>query len=114
MASFFDRIRKVVDLGNGNFITLRSLTLQEQQEIQTRCMKVKVSLNNNSSSEIEIDAPLMTRLTWHRAIESWEGPGFEGRPVTPENIDQLPPAILEMLQVEYNSLGSLTETEKKI
>lgn len=111
---FFSQTTKVVDLGGGNSVTLRSLTFGERQELQSRCMKIGASMNGkNSGAEAAFDVALMQRLTWQKAISAWDGPGFEGRPVTAENIDALPAWLLDQLTPEYNSLEGLSAEEKK-
>ena len=109
--SYFSQLLRTVNLGSGNSITLRALTFGERQELQSRCMTVSVVADkgkkrsrDEAQGEVSIDAPLMTRLTWQRVIVDWSGPGFEGKPVTPENIDLLPPGLIDRLASELESL----------
>lgn len=112
--SYFSTPTITVPIDGENSITLRALTFGEQQELQSRCMKVGATLNGRQTAgDVQMDVALMNRLTWHKAIQGWAGPGFDGRPVTPDNIDALPAWIFEFMAEAYNSLAKMTEQEKK-
>lgn len=105
--SFFQRVVKTVVIDEENSITIRALTYGEEQEVKALAMKTKADFKGNG--EMSIDATLLERAAFHLAIVGWSGPGFEGRPVTHENIDQLPPWILDMLKEPLNELRAQNE-----
>lgn len=111
---FFSPVEKSVDLGNGNTVVIRALSYGERQSLQSQCMRTSASRKvggrkgkreeEEAEGEVTIDAPLLSRLTWHKAIVSWDGPGFGSQPVSPDNIDKLPTWILDRLTEELNDL----------
>jgi hypothetical protein len=107
--SFFTPQTKVVALDAQNTVTVRKLTYGERQSIISQCMKT-----NAWSQTSELDVALMQRMQLRAAILTWDGPGFEGRPVSPENVDGLPGDIADQIQTGVEELNKpLDETEKK-
>ncbi|MCI0698241.1 hypothetical protein L0337_40320 [candidate division KSB1 bacterium] len=107
--SFFTPQTKIVELDAENRVTVRKLTYGERQSTISQCMKTNAITQDNA-----LDVGLMKRLQLRAAILTWEGPGFEGRPVSPENVDGLPPEIADRIQAGVEELNQpLDESEKK-
>lgn len=105
--SFFTPVTHVVDLGDGNRITLRKLTHGERQNILIKTAKI-------ASGDTLVMGIATQGEMLKAAIESWEGPDFEGRKPTPENIDALPPNVADAITEKASSfLIGTTEEEKK-
>ena len=106
--SFFTPITHVITLDDDiHHITLRKLTHGERQEILVKTAK----LANG-------DALVMGIATQgeilKKAIQAWEGPGFEGQPVTPENIDALPAQVADEITEKASAfLEGVSDEEKK-
>jgi hypothetical protein len=115
--SFFTQQTRVVELDEQNRVTLRKLSYGQASEATSRAFKV-----NPFTQSAEMDYPRLRAEQLHRAVVAWEGPGFEGRPVTVDNIDALPTWITDkLLDVmsdindnvtadEGNESGALTNT----
>ena len=107
MNGFFTPVTHIVNLDNDNCITLRKLTHGERQNILVKTAKIANG-----------DALVMGIATQGEilkaSIEAWDGPGFEGRPVTPENIDALPPDVADAITEQASEfLAGVTDDEKK-
>lgn len=96
---FFTSTTKVVDLGDGNTVTLRKVTFEQYAEAQGLTTKVV-------GDGLRLDWPRFRAELLKRAVESWEGPGFEGKPPTPENIGALPWEIGDKLADAAQSLAT--------
>jgi hypothetical protein len=81
--SFFTPTTKVVDLGDGNTVTLRKVSFAQYAEAQSAATHI-------AGESIQLDWPRLRAEVLKRSVASWEGPGFDGQPVTPENIGALP------------------------
>ena len=103
--SFFTKITKVVDLGDGNTVTLQKATFGDSQEAQSRSMRVK------EDKTLELDWPRYRLEMLKRSIASWDGPGFDGQPPTGENVEALPPDIGGKLAEEAMSISTLSADE---
>lgn len=90
--SFFSEQTRVIALDDANRVTLRKLPYGAAREASSRAFKV-----NPFTQTAEMDYPLLRAEQLRRAVVSWEGPGFDNRPVTPENIDALPTRIVNVL-----------------
>jgi hypothetical protein len=101
---FFHRATKIVDLGDGNTVTLRKAAFRESQEAASAASSVK-------DGTITIDWPLYRLELLKRCVTAWEGEGFDGLPPTPENIDQLPISIGNKLADEVQELSTLSDSE---
>ena len=107
--SFFTPQTRVVDLDSENRVTVRKLTYGERQSIISQCSKT-----NAVTQEMALDIAQMQRMQLRAAILTWEGPGFEGRPVSPDNVDALPTDIAERIETGVEELNKpLDESEKK-
>jgi hypothetical protein len=109
--SFFTQLTEVVQVDGENSITLRCLTYGEESAIRQKHMGVSAGMDGTGSATV--DPVAMERDTFRRAIVAWDGPGFEGRDVTPENIDALPSWVIDALKEPYNQLSTVAESEKK-
>lgn len=83
MGSFFTPTTKVIDLGDGNTVTLRKVTFEQYAEAQGKATKVV-------SDSLQLDWPKLRMEVLKRAVASWDGPGFDGQQPTAENIGALP------------------------
>jgi hypothetical protein len=111
--SFFTQPQRVVQIDEDNSITIRALTYGETQDLTSRCMTLSADVGRGSTQAVaQLDGPLMEQLTWEKAIIAWSGPGFEGRPVTRENILGLPTFIFELLKKPFDEISELGENEK--
>lgn len=115
--SFFDAKTTVVQIDDDNTVTIRALTYGEEQAIKQQAMKVSARITGRKGDDVQgeaaVDPAAMQRLTLQKAIVSWSGPGFDGRPVTVDNIDALPTAVLDPVIEAYNELTvPLTDEEK--
>jgi hypothetical protein len=111
--SFFDRTTIDVEIDQEHTITIQPLTYGEEQDIKQQCMTVR-GRAGQEGGEVSIDAIKMQRLTMQRSIVAWSGPGFDGRPVTPESIEALPVHVLAPVVDVINQMAQgLDDAEKK-
>ena len=105
---YFTPQTKVVDLGGGNTVTVRKLTYGERQGVIDKATHV----GGNMEAQVQVGRMKLELLV--AAVVSWDGPDFEGRPVTPENIGALPPEIGDLIAAGADDLqAGLTDDEKK-
>ena len=97
---FFTSVTKVVDLEGGNTVTIKRVTYGERQEAASKSVRGGL-----------LDTPRYQMELLCRAVVSWEGPDFEGRPASAENIAELPGYIADKLVSEANALAELTADE---
>jgi hypothetical protein len=110
--SFFQRVTKTVQIDEENSVEVRKLNYGERQQCMSKAMKVSAA--GDSAAAVNIDAPLLALEMLKFAIVSWNGPGFESRPVTPANIESLPGEVAELLSRSVDSWNqALDDTEKK-
>lgn len=110
--SFFTTTFETVQIDEENTITVMAPTYGKIQEIQSKSMAVR--FDQKGVGVADLDITRMERLTVHSAIVSWDGPGFEGRPVTPENIDALPSFVIDKIKPAIDRLSSpMKNAEKK-
>lgn len=99
---FFEAQTSVVDLGDGNRVTIRKLPYGENLEILSRAM----------TPNGHLDAFQHARYRMRACITEWEGPGFEGRKCNKENIDALPQEIAARINDAISGLNKeVTEDE---
>lgn len=98
---FFSSKTKVVDLKHGNNVTLRIPTFGDVYET-----RAAISGNGRAIDEFELRAEMTIK-----AIVSWDGPGFEGQPVTRENFMLLPLDITNKIMGESASMIWLDDDE---
>lgn len=114
---FFSQQTRIVEIDPDNRVTVRKLTYGQQQETMSSAMTFKMDMTPGHASQWttgNLDPFRLKREELYAAIVSWEGEGFEGRPVTRENIDALPPDVIAVVQTAVNELNaSQTGDEKK-
>lgn len=106
--SYFTGQTRIVELDDENRVVIKRLTYGERQAV----IDASTSVDANMTPVVHVGAGKRAMLL--AAVVSWEGPGFEGRPVTPENIDALPPEIADRIASQIDALqAGLTGDEKK-
>lgn len=124
--SFFTQQTTIVEIDAENRVTIRKLTYAERQACISRSMKItsetklrgkgKQNLlvaDANNSAEVMIDGALMAAEQVKACLVSWEGPGFEGRAATPENLMLLPPDIVDMISAAADRFNQGLSDEEK-
>lgn len=91
--SLFTTPTKVIDLGDGNTVTLRSLTYGEVKHL--------------SAAGGDDDRWLLA------CILRWDGPGFEGVEPSREAVERLPVQLVTLLTREVAGLIGQETAEKK-
>jgi len=119
--SFYTQQRATVVLDAENSVVVRKLTFGEEETAMSASMQFEMSMSQEqaqggkgNTATGKLDPFRMKREQLITAIVSWEGPGFEGRPVTRENILALPPEIIDAIRVVVDDLNAgADENEKK-
>jgi len=109
-------------------VTIRRLTYEERQRCISLAMKVTTETQlqrgkgkgkggakavEDQTADVVIDGALMAAEQVAACLVSWEGPGFEGRPATRENLFDLPPEIVDKISAAADQLNQgLSEPEK--
>jgi hypothetical protein len=101
--SFFTPQTKVVEIDEHNRVTVRKLSTAKRNE---------ALLVGMVEQDEAIRGLLWTDAFLRRAIVSWDGPGFEGREVNQENIDQLPPEVTDKLLPAVMELNRQTSVDE--
>jgi hypothetical protein len=81
--SFYATETSTVQLGDGNSVTLRKLTYSESARL----------LSKSRAPDGGTDWPIYTLGLLEKCLDSWDGPGFDGRNVNAANIGALPTHI---------------------
>ena len=97
---FFASTDKVVELGNGNTVTLHKVTFGGYQEAQSKAMRI-------SGEGLQLDWPKLRIEVLKRSVVAWDGPGFDGQLPTAENIERLPVEVGNKLAEEAMSLATI-------
>ena len=106
--SYFTPQTKVVKLDDENSVTIRKLTFGPRQEI------IDASTGVDSDMNVIMHVGSGRTRMLELSIVSWTGPSFEGRPVTPANIAELPGEVADViLQAADDLQAGLTDDEKK-
>ena len=100
---FFTSKTRVVDLKRGNTVTLRTPTFGDVYETRST-----LSGAGKTVDEFALRAEMTVK-----AIVSWDGPDFEGQPVTRENFMLLPLDVTNKLMEESASMIWLGDDEEK-
>lgn len=115
--SFFSQQTTTVLIDDDNHVTVRKLTYGQQQAAMSAAMTFKVQVEAGQAAQLttgNLDPFRLKREELYAAIVGWEGAGFEGRPVTRDNIDALPPEVTAVIQAAVDDLNSgMTAEEKK-
>lgn len=98
---YFTQTTKTVDLGGDNTATVRKPTFGDSQTAAGPAMRVK------GDGTLSLDWPRYRLELLKLCIVSWEGPGFEDRPPTGENVEALPPEVGTTLADEVQELSKL-------
>jgi len=119
--SFFDKQTVTVEIDAENSVTVRKLTYGEQQAAMSAAMSFEMTLGMGGKGKQpgaatgKLDPFRMKREELCAAVVSWAGPGFDGRPVTRENIEALPPEVIDTIQQAVDGLNAgLDDDEKKV
>ena len=97
---FFTSTTKVVDLGDGNTVTLRKVTFAQYAEAQSAATHIV-------GEALQLDWPRLRAEVLKRAVQAWEGPGFDGQPPTAESIGALPWEVGNKLAEEAMALATV-------
>lgn len=109
MSSFFTEQTRVVEIDEDNRVTVRKLTYGRRQQTISKASKI-----NPVNQEASLDFAQMRVEQLVAGVVSWEGLGFEGRPVNRENILALPPEVAEKIEAGIDAFNQpLTGEEKK-
>ena len=100
---FFTSKTRVVDLKHGNSVTLRTPTFGDVYETRST-----LAGNGRTMDEFTLRAEMTVK-----SIVSWDGPDFEGQPVTRENFMLLPLDITNKIMEESASMIWLGDDEEK-
>lgn len=107
--SFFQQQTQVVHLDAAHTVTVRRLTFGESQAVISESTVFDIV-----AQEAKFDFARNQAAKLGRAVVAWDGPGFEGRPVTAENIMALSPEIgQKILQAVEAINAGMSETEQK-
>ncbi len=113
---FFTQQRATVVLDAENSVTVRKLTYGEQQAAMSAAMQFEMSMGQDGKGNTatgKLDPFGMKREELITAIVSWEGPGFESRAVTRQNILALPPEIIDAIQTVVDELNAGADADEK-
>ena len=107
--SFFSEQTRIVEIDADNSVTVRKINYGQQQAAIGAVSKI-----NPVTQEASIDFAGLMREQLIYAVVSWEGPGFDNRPVCRENVLALPPEIVEKIAAGVEALNKpLSDEEKK-
>jgi hypothetical protein len=106
--SFFTPVTQVVEIDDENSVTVQRLTHGQKQAILVDAAKL-------ASGDGLVMGIATQGAMLKAAITAWDGPGFEGKPVTPENIEALPPEVADTIAEQAGELlAGVTDDEKKV
>jgi hypothetical protein len=111
---------KVVQIDEENSVTIRALSTGEIRRAQGKASAAAAAYGGHVTETGEVVGDIGVWMTEYmrRGILAWEGPNFmngNGKPVrvTPDNIDDLPPHVFDLLFNEIHALSQgLSEPEK--
>jgi hypothetical protein len=108
---FFTAETRVVEIDSENRVTIRKLTNGQQKRALSQATRAQVTADGQETITVD---PFVIQMEHQKAcIVAWEGPGFEGLPVTPANIEALPSEVSDALDKAIGELNKgLSETEK--
>lgn len=114
MSSFFEKLTQTIAIDAENKITVVAPTYAQVQAANSKAMKMTMGIDGTGGG-VDFDMAAMEVELMKACISSWEGPGFDGRPVTVENICALPSFVIEAIRPAVNALTKgMSETEKKL
>jgi len=106
--SFLAEQTKIVDVDGGNTVTVRKMTFGTRQRILSKHTKLDMQAQN-----VSIDQAMLRFDQLKMNIVSWQGPDFDGYPVSDENIERLPVEIADQLLAEIDEFNTVSDAEKK-
>lgn len=107
--SYYTPQTSVLDLGDGNTVTVRKRAYGDEQNAIAANTKIDPMHNTGN-----VDAAGMAKALLLAGIVSWDGPGFEGRPVSLANLEALPVAVAERISEAVAAINeSQSAGEKK-
>lgn len=105
--SYFTPVTMVAEIDDDNSVTVQRLTHGQKQEILIDAAKT-------ANGDMIVMGIATQGAMLKASIISWAGPGFEDKPVTPENIEALPPDVADLIAEEVGEfLAGMTDDEKK-
>jgi len=109
MGFFSQQQMETVRVDGENTVTVRRLTYGETQDVLSRSTVMDII-----TKDARFDFAKNQVLKLKAAIVAWDGPGFEGRPVTLENIEALPAEVGALIAEAVERVNQrMTETEQK-
>jgi hypothetical protein len=109
MQGFFSEQTRIVTIDEENTVTIRKLSYGARQKAIGLVTKV-----NPITQESTMDIALLLVEQLVAAIVDWAGPGFEGRPVSRENVEALPTVVAEAIEAGIEAFNApLSSAEKK-
>lgn len=110
--SFYTTQTKTVTVDKENSAVVRKLSYAEYQKVKSTATKVSLT---QAGQTMDIDPFVMQTELLAAALVSWDGPGFEDRPVNRENILALPSNVGDLLAAAADGLNSEPDdAEKKV
>lgn len=101
--------QETVRIDGENTVTVRRLAYGESQEVLSRSTVMDLI-----TKDARFDFAKNQVLKLEAAIVTWDGPGFEGRPVTLANIEALPAEVGALIAEAVERVNKrMTETEQK-
>lgn len=108
---FFTQQTQTVVIDEENSVVIRKATFKERQQFIGRNMNI--SLNDAGKPGIAMDSGGLVAGMMAVCIVSWSGPGFEGRPVTPENIELLPVDVADRIAAAVDKFNEGHRADEK-
>lgn len=110
--SFYDKQTTRVEIDEDHTITIQRLSYGQRQRCISVAAIAKVDENRQETMTIDPGRLSIERLVY--GIIAWEGPGFEGRVVNRENIEDLPPEVLDPVTAALSNFDDgPSESQKK-
>lgn len=113
---FYTQQKATVVLDAENSVVVRKLTYGEQQAAMSASMQFEMSMARGQTENTatgKLDPFAMKREELLTAVVSWEGPGFESRAVTRQNILALPPEVIDAIQTVVDDLNAGASADEK-
>ncbi len=109
MMNYFEPQTITVEIDAENWVRLRKLTYGEVQDIASKHTRF-----DPATRTAVVDNPTAVgNAIIIASVEDWGGPGFGGRPATPENVALLPPKIVGKFADAASQLNSDLDDDEK-
>lgn len=116
MSRFVDRRPVPVQLeGDDDIIWIKpKMDLGTRKKVQSAMVR-SVSTDSDGETIAEVDLGKANMVLLENNIVKWEGPGFDGKPFTPENLRQLDPddPLLEKALEEINARNARKDPKEE-